>query len=228
VVVHIDQHLLNGNVNDNNGQCELEDGAALAIETARRLACDSSLVGLVEDAAGHPLTVGRKTRAIPQAIRRALKARDGGCRFPGCTHTRFTEGHHVEHWANGGETSLSNLVTLCHFHHHLVHESGYRVRATGTGDFAFARPDGTALSESIRVEKCFSGNNLPARNRERGIDIDSKTIDTRWLGERMDYSLVIDALIAARRRSGEASVGTSAGPSASLAPKAREGSVADP
>jgi hypothetical protein len=155
VVVHIDQRLLNGNVNANDGQCELEDGAALAVETARRLACDSSLVGIVEDASGHPLTVGRKTRAIPQAIRRALKARDGGCRFPGCTHTRFTEGHHVEHWANGGETSLSNLVTLCHFHHHLVHEGGYRVRATGTGDFAFARPDGTALSESIRVDKSF-------------------------------------------------------------------------
>jgi hypothetical protein len=72
--------------------CEIEDGPALAVETARRLACDGSLIGIVEDGEGSPLDIGRKTRAIPQAIRRALKARDGGCRFPGCTHTRFTAG----------------------------------------------------------------------------------------------------------------------------------------
>ena len=67
--------------------------------------------------------------SIPTAIARALKARDGGCRFPGCDRTRFTEGHHVKHWADGGETKLSNLVTLCGFHHRLVHEGGYGLTA---------------------------------------------------------------------------------------------------
>jgi hypothetical protein len=70
--------------------------------------------------------VGRKTRTIPPAIRRALDARDGGCRWPGCG-LRFTHGHHVKHWALGGETKLSNLVSLCRFHHRCVHEDGFQV-----------------------------------------------------------------------------------------------------
>ena len=115
VVVHIDQALLSdapaagSPAGDNDSApggvrphcCEYDDGRALGIDTARRLACDGALVGLVEDHRGEPLSVGRRTRAIPAPIKRALKARDGGCRFPGCTHTRFTEGHHIEHWANG-------------------------------------------------------------------------------------------------------------------------------
>jgi hypothetical protein len=204
LVVHIDQRLLGESLDARSeAPCETESGVPLAIETARRLACDCSLVGLVENESGHPLNVGRKTRAIPHAIKRALQSRDGGCRFPGCTHTHFTEGHHVEHWANGGETSLNNLVTLCHFHHHLVHEGGYRIEPAADGAFVFTRPDGSPLPEFIHVEKCFRGNNLTEGNHERGIDIDSTTIDTRWLGERMDYGMAIDALIAARERSRE-------------------------
>ncbi|HJS21086.1 MAG TPA: DUF222 domain-containing protein [Steroidobacteraceae bacterium] len=129
VVVHIDQRALTvGNVahpepaaDEDRGvsppRCELEDetGAerALAVETARRLGCDCSLVGIIESQDGEPLNVGRKSRSISPALQRALKSRDGGCRFPGCDRTRFTEGHHVQHWADGGETKLANLVTLC-------------------------------------------------------------------------------------------------------------------
>ncbi len=61
-----------------------------------------------EHADGEPLSVGRKTRTIPPAIRRALKRRDGGCRFPGCTCTRFVDAHHIRHWADGGETSMDD------------------------------------------------------------------------------------------------------------------------
>jgi hypothetical protein len=104
----------------------------------------------------------RKTRSIPPSLARALKARDGGCRFPGCTHTRFTEGHHVKHWANGGETKLGNLVTLCGFHHHLVHEGGFGVHVLDDGAereaFVFARPDGTRIEANGR--NCFRGNIL--------------------------------------------------------------------
>jgi hypothetical protein len=71
------------------------------------------------------LLVGRKTRAVPPAIRRALRLRDRGCRFPGCTHTRFVDAHHIRHWADGGETKLSNLVELCGRHHRLLHEGGF-------------------------------------------------------------------------------------------------------
>jgi hypothetical protein len=95
VVVHIDQAILaEGSAagRDEPHRCELEDGPALALDTARRLACDATVVGLVEGEDGEPLDIGRKTRSIPAAIARALKARDGGCRYPGCDRTRFAKG----------------------------------------------------------------------------------------------------------------------------------------
>ena len=85
VVVHVDAVTLR---HDHAGRCELEEGPSLAAETARRLACDASLVTMIEDEEGNALDVRRKTRSIPPALRRALKSRDQGCRFPGCTHTR--------------------------------------------------------------------------------------------------------------------------------------------
>jgi hypothetical protein len=200
VVVHIDQQLLSDSP-DTDGKphlCEFEDTQPLAVETARRLACDAALVGMLDDGNGEPLSVGRKTRAIPPAIARALRARDGGCRFPGCHHTRYTEGHHVEHWANGGETSLSNLVTLCHFHHHLVHEGGFRVVRTDDGLFVFQQPDGERLRTDFAIAGRFRGSALAERHRRRNIRITPATVVTRWQGETMDYSLAIDALLAAR------------------------------
>jgi hypothetical protein len=211
VVVHIDQAILTERTTAEAGEphcCELDDGPALALDTARRLACDATLVGLVEDEEGEPLNIGRKTRSIPQAIVRALRARDGGCRFPGCDRTRFTEGHHVKHWADGGETKLGNLVTLCGFHHRLVHEGGYGVTVTDDSVFVFTRPDGQRINEN--GEQCFRGNVLPPiestyagfeeslrlylLNCEAGLSIDAATSRCRWLGETMDYSQAIEAM----------------------------------
>jgi hypothetical protein len=111
LVVHASAEVLTDDAGA--GCCELDDGSVLAPETARRLACDAGVVRLLEDAHGEPLDVGRKTRSIPPAIRRALNARDRGCRFPGCDATAHVEGHHIEHWAHGGETKLSNLLSAC-------------------------------------------------------------------------------------------------------------------
>lgn len=144
IVLHVAAATLGGS-DGAVGRCELEDGPAIAAETARRLACDASLVTILEDGRGEPLDVGRKTRTIPPALRRALAARDGGCVFPGCTHRRYVDGHHVQHWADGGVTSLGNLVTLCRFHHRAVHEGGIAVERLGDGAWRFTRPDGTAL-----------------------------------------------------------------------------------
>ena len=119
------------------GRSELEDGTRVSAETSRRLSCDASVVRLTKAPGskvhgansgldGAVLDIGRKTRTIPPALRRALEARDRGCRFPGCG-LRFTDAHHVRHWADGGETKLENLVLLCRFHHRLVHEEGYTV-----------------------------------------------------------------------------------------------------
>jgi Domain of unknown function (DUF222)/HNH endonuclease len=109
------------------GCCEIEEGPSIAAETARRLACDASVVAMVEDEDGEPLNVGRKTRTISSPLRRFLNARDRGCRFPGCTNTRWVDAHHIHHWADGGETKPSNLVSLCRLHHRAVHEGRVRV-----------------------------------------------------------------------------------------------------
>ena len=138
VVVHVDAAVLahrGPGAEDHAepaGLCEVEDGPAISRQTVLRLACDAAVVALVEGPGGAPLDVGRATRSIPPAIRRALRARDGGCRFPGCGERRFVEAHHLRHWAHGGPTALSNLVALCPFHHRLHHEEGYHLEGTPT------------------------------------------------------------------------------------------------
>jgi hypothetical protein len=201
IVVHIDHSLLSGAC-ATSGCCEHENGRALAIDTARRLGCHGTLVGLVENGNGEPLNVGRKTRAIPAAIRRALRARDGGCRFPGCMRTRFTEGHHIKHWANGGETRLGNLITLCSFHHRLVHEGGFGLRVTDDGIFVFSKPDGSRLAQAGRLDRHLerlddhppAALSLMALNHELDLDIDEHTAGSRWSGESMDYGWTTEAL----------------------------------
>ncbi len=122
VVVHLDQDVLGP---DGTLAATLEDGTHLSAETFRRVACDCGLVAA--GAGGEELSIGRRTRTIPPAIRRALMLRDHGCAFPGCTHTRFLHAHHIQHWLHGGETSVENLALMCTVHHHLVHEGGWTV-----------------------------------------------------------------------------------------------------
>jgi hypothetical protein len=174
-------------------------------------------VGISVGRDGEPLNVGRKTRAIPPALARALRSRDGGCRYPGCTRTRFTEGHHVKHWADGGETKLANLVTLCRFHHRLVHEGGFGLAATDDGVFVFTRPDGRRVAAS---GECLRGSvvrTMPAADasfedtlashiRKLGTNsaIDAHTSRSRWLGERLDYSIAIEGMQFLRDRAAAA------------------------
>lgn len=197
ILVHVDAETL---IERTAGRCALEEGPSLAAETARRLACDASVVTIVEDARGEPLDVGRKTRAIPPALRRALASRDRGCRFPGCTHTRYVDGHHVQHWADGGETKLSNLVTLCRFHHRAVHEGRLTVERLDDGAWRFSRPDGQSIAAMSVLPQhtrplTDGWRQLTESNRSRGIAITPQTAATRWRGERMDFGLAIDALI---------------------------------
>jgi len=119
--------------------------AGLPIESVKRIACDSDKVTIVDDEHGEPLSVGRKTRIVPTAIKRALQTRDKGCVFPGCHHRRFVDAHHVQHWSAGGETSLENLLLLCSRHHRLVHEGGYRIDKDYRHRWIFKRPDGIAV-----------------------------------------------------------------------------------
>jgi hypothetical protein len=102
-------------------------------------------VVIVENEDGEPLSVGRKTRTVPTAIKRALRARDKGCSFPGCHHKRFVDAHHIQHWSAGGDTSLDNLMLLCSRHHRLVHEGGFCIERDFQDRWFFKRPDGRAV-----------------------------------------------------------------------------------
>ena len=125
------------------GRSEL-DGVRVSAETSRRMACDASLVRMLHRE-GQVVRVGRKTRTIPPHLRRALEERDRGCRYPGCG-SRFTEAHHVRHWADGGETSLANTVLLCRRHHRLVHEGRVRMALDAKGQAVFFTRRGTMLA----------------------------------------------------------------------------------
>ena len=108
------------------------------------LACTAALSWMTHGDAGAILALGRRRRRPSSAIRRAARERDGcRCRFPGC-ESRRTDLHHIQHWANGGRTDLDNLISLCPWHHKVVHDRGYLIAAPpGGGTFSFYRPDGT-------------------------------------------------------------------------------------
>ena len=233
VMVHIDATTeLNDHYETRQACCQLDDHGfqlPLPAKTMRRLSCDASLVTVVEDSEGNVLNVGRKTRSIPPAIRRALTVRDQGCRFPGCCESRFVDAHHVRHWCDGGETSLDNLVLLCRYHHRLLHQEGFSIkvenapgekhmkttRKVRTSHLVFTSSTGQVIEQALFPQ--FKSSDLKnahfkpqvlgadkllaveSENGELGLEIDSQTAITAWRGEAMDYGLAVDALI---RRSG--------------------------
>jgi hypothetical protein len=172
------------------GACAVADGPGIAAETARRLACDCSLVAVGDNADGAPVSAGRRTRSIPPATRRALVARDGRCQFPGCERHRFVDAHHIRHWARGGESSLENLVLLCRHHHRLVHEGGFSIEADLLGRRVFTRPDGVQLEQSPRPEPTSRPRRSPAAARRAGPLLSGT-------GEPMDLALCVDAVLDA-------------------------------
>ncbi len=167
------------------GRSELEDGTRVAAESARRLACDAAAVRVNRGEDGSVLDVGRRTRTVPPALRRALEVRDRGCRFPGCG-LRFTDAHHVTHWADGGETSLENTVLLCRRHHRLVHEEGWTVEWWGERA-VFRDP-----RDRFHTDTGWQPPELPddpvrgleRENRLRGIDPGPLDAGARWRRER--------------------------------------------
>lgn len=170
----------------------LPDGTPIAPATVRRLACDAAIVEAGLDAEGNVIDVGRKTRVIPRALRTALQLRDIQCRFPGCTHQSWVDGHHIQPWAEGGETRLANLVLLCRMHHKAVHEGGYTVSVEGH-ELRFHDPRGRLVPNVCRVlDPC------PAASFDRWLEqsgaADRRTPLPDWDGHRIDWPLTIEAL----------------------------------
>jgi hypothetical protein len=177
-----------------------EDGTAISWAAARRLACDAGVVRLLEEASGAPLSVGRKTRTIPGAMKRALLRRDRCCRFPGCTNRLFVEGHHIQHWADGGETDLANMMLLCGHHHRFVHEYGYSISFSETGEATFFDPAGISVAPvPPRAQPANLG--WPAiKHRNAPLDITAGTPACGWDGSRIDLVACIDELVRADDR----------------------------
>jgi hypothetical protein len=210
VVVHVEASALADPAAP--GQSVLEGGERVPAETSRRLACDASRVLMRHDADGRVVEIGARTRTIPPALRRALLARDPGCRFPGCDRPG-AHGHHVRHWASGGPTTLGNLVLLCRFHHRAVHEEGYRVARGPDGGFSFQRPSGEPLPEVPPLPPVPADpvRALQEQNEAEGVQIHPRTACPAWLGEPLDVGWALDVLhplaLAARPGWGPASTG---------------------
>jgi hypothetical protein len=192
VVVHVEAETLR---EDAAGRCDIEHGPSVSAETARRLACDASMVRIVENQKGDVLDVGRKTRTIPAAIRRALNSRDMGCRFPGCTHSRYVDAHHVRHWSQGGETKLGNLVTLCRFHHRYVHEESMTIQRQFDGTWRFLNADGSDFEIIPPSPSICTYKKVFRDHAALGIVIDPETAAPHWGGERMDYGIGVQVLM---------------------------------
>jgi hypothetical protein len=171
---------------------EADHGATdVSAETWQRIACDASRLVMRHAHDGSVLDVGRKTRTIPAAIRRALLARDRHCQFPGCT-ARRCDGHHIRHWAEGGPTSLDNLTLLCRRHHRAVHEGGFTIARSDDGTPTFYRPDGTCVEIAPALP--------PACVTATSVTIDPCAATARGDSAPLDVAWVIDVLAASIRR----------------------------
>lgn len=188
-------------------RCHVENGPGLDHRTARRIACDAALVAVIHHVGeGEPLRLGRKTRAISAAQRRALRIRDGGCRFPGCHRRTHPDAHHVRPWSLFGPTDLDNLVLLCRFHHMLVHEGGFTVSAVGAGPLSgdgnaggwiFRDPDGELVPVVPLV--IVTGNGDGARaSLVRAVDPGG--LLPGWRGEPFHLIDTVGALAGSPRR----------------------------
>jgi uncharacterized protein DUF222/HNH endonuclease len=125
------------------GQGTYADGTPITAADARRLACDANLHRVITRADGSVLDYGRATRAISAALFTVLTIRDQGCRFPGCDRpSHMTDGHHIQHWTDLGETEPDNLVLLCRRHHRIIHRPGWTITLQPDTTVMVVGPDG--------------------------------------------------------------------------------------
>jgi hypothetical protein len=202
VVLHVDIDTLRQNEKEPGAQhqhCHFDKKPWLSPKTARRLCCDASLVTVLEDMNGKVLNVGRRSRTVPAAIDRALKHRDKTCRFPGCCESRYTDAHHIQHWVDGGETSLENLLVLCRHHHRQLHAGSYSIAVEKCGietHFVFMAPSGKRIEESVFPQfPEDSAESSAAVLKRLAPSVTANTCITQWRGESCDYGMAIDALL---------------------------------
>jgi hypothetical protein len=144
------------------------------------LLCDAKVVEM-QLGKGEVLDVGRARRSPTTAMRRALKARDTHCVWPGCGRTSWNQAHHVDHWVRDkGETKLTSMVMLCWSHHRMVHEGRVEMISDGQGGWSFIAPDGTAINKPSPRRSSFA---VREQAEGSGVVIDATTCFPTWGGE---------------------------------------------
>lgn len=178
---------------------ELQGVGPISTETARRLCCDATIVPIVQDSDGTILNVGRKRRTVPPAVRRALQQREQRCDFPCCEHRRYIEAHHIEHWADGGATSLKNTAMLCGFHHRQVHEGRCRIERNSAGVLVFFTPDGKPLPRAPKQPLAPSDivGQLRQIHDDAGLQVNAEGLTTHN-GDPLDYAWAVDTLLSVK------------------------------
>ena len=174
--------------------CHADDRRCLAPHVVRQLACDASRRTVLENERGEVLNIGRRSRTVPRRIGHALRVRDGGCRFPGCGQSRWTDAHHIRHWADGGETSLENLVTLCRYHHRSLHREEYGIehsKENGTLIFLDGRGQPHAVDHlpAVREREERYGKSATATCRARRSGRRDRRNDGGYRLARRTYGL---------------------------------------
>jgi hypothetical protein len=163
----------------------LRGGPAVATEVARRLACDATVRAV--DAGGH---LGKPTRLVRGKLRRRLLRRDGACRWPGCASRAHLHAHHVRHWAQGGPTTLANLVLLCGSHHRLVHDGRWSLHFDGQ-HVEVRRPDG-------RTVPTTAGS--PDRRPPDALDDAARPVMAEWDGWPLHLADVVEGVLHVAER----------------------------
>lgn len=120
---------------------DMEFSLPISATAVQRMACDCSVTRVLLSQESLVMDVGRSKRIASTPLMRALRFRDGHCRWPGCERpASWCDGHHLVHWIHGGPTDLDNLVLLCHRHHRMVHEGEWQLVKTDDGDILTIPP----------------------------------------------------------------------------------------
>jgi hypothetical protein len=190
VTLHLDPEVMAGGT----GCCTMAGGDGLAdtptavpVTSARRILCDAAIESLFADGDGDEMRLGRRSRVVRRRLRRAVRLRDGGCRFPGCTRQGWLDAHHIIHWLDDGLTDLENLLSLCRFHHRRVHESGWTIHGHPTGTLTFIDRTGRTITDTPPVAH---GDAAAVATHDRSAT-DARC---QWGGEHLDMNLTIGNL----------------------------------
>ncbi|MFT4926733.1 MAG: hypothetical protein ACI8WB_002831 [Phenylobacterium sp.] len=173
----------------------------ISLENAKRLSCDASLLTVLEDKDGNVFNMGRNARTVAPALKRILDIRDETCRFPGCCESNYVDFHHIQHWAEGGETNPDNLMKLCRFHHLELHKGSYIIEAQTSREdnkqaFIFKTSAGEVMEPSPKLPICT----VKSYFERQWPEVTSLTGNNYPRGEKMDYGMAIDGLVQSQQQ----------------------------